>query len=100
MHRTGLQKLTLGELHSEVQISKQNTFDASVHLKLGKSFTLPPSLKTVQEDVEEEWTHNPDDKESIPDVIPDANAVDTTGKPITPHSMCDALINMELLFPK
>ena len=58
---------------------------------------LPPSLKTSQENVEEEWTHNPDDEESIPDVVPDADAVDATGKLVTPHSICDALINMELL---
>ena len=70
--RTGLWKLTPGELHSEVEISKQNTFEANVHSKLGNSFTLPPSPTTVQEDVEEERTHDPDDEESIPDVILDA----------------------------
>ena len=98
--RTGLRKLTPGELHSEVKISKRNMFDANVHLKLENSSILTPSLKTFQEDVKEEWTHNLDDEEPMSDVIPDANAVDATGKPITPHSMCDALIHMELLISK
>ena len=39
---TGLRKLTPGELHSDVELSKRNAFDANVHLKLGKSF---PSLR-------------------------------------------------------
>ena len=33
-------------------------------------------------------------------MIPDADAVDAPGKPITPNSMCHTLIIMELLLPQ
>ena len=98
--RTGLQKLSPGELHSDDDIPKRNAFDATVHLKLENSFTLPPLLKTVQDEIEEEWMYDSDDEELLPDVIPDDGAVDATGTPITPHLMCDVMIRMEIFLPQ
>ncbi len=100
--RTGLRKLTPGELYDEVERSKRTAFDLAIHARLGNSFSLPPSLATVQEDVNEsEWTYDPESDEEPPTIIPDADAaVDATGKPITTNSICDALINCEVLLPQ
>ncbi len=49
---------------------------------------------------DEEWTFDPiDGDEGNPVSIPEADAVDANGKPITTNSIADVLINCEILLP-
>ncbi len=49
---------------------------------------------------EEEWTFDPiDGEEGNPDSIPEADAVDANGTPITTNYIADVLINCEILLP-
>ena len=49
---------------------------------------------------EKEWTFDPiDGEEGNPDSIPEADAVDANGTPITTNSIADVLINCEILLP-
>ena len=119
--RTGLRKLTPREEHDPVEVKKREAFDANIHLKLGNSFSLPPSLETVTEEVmEEDATYDYDtvhfhtdpgdpvmswyeegSPDEMPQIFPEADsAKDANGNPITTNSIADVLINMEVLLPQ
>ena len=112
--RTGLRKLTPAEQHKPMEKQKRAEFDSAIRTKLGTSFALPPSMSKLSDRSatdaekwpwtvnvkEEEWTFDPvDGDEGNPDSIPEADAVDANGKPITTNSIADVLINCEILLP-
>ena len=112
--RTGLRRLTPAELHEPVEIEKRRAFDAAIHIKLGSSLALPPVKAKLNskgatdaekwpwtvDDVEQEETFDPIVDELSPNDIPEADAVDANGKPMTLNSVADVMINCEVLLPQ
>ena len=81
-----------------VEKTKRDTFDSDIKRLLGDSLSLPeePTMEALNP------MHDYDfDKELDPTsadyVIPEANAADLMGKPITQQSMTNLLINTEVL---
>ena len=90
--RRSLRLLWPDELSSEVEIAKRAAFDAQIKLSHGVSFTVP----------EKEHTPNPQDpwdEEDRPIPIPEADAMDEKGTPLSPNSISDTLINAEDVLP-
>ena len=50
--------------------------------------------------MEGDFTFDPTFKEGSADHIPEADAVDANGKPITLNSVADVLVNCEVLLPQ
>jgi hypothetical protein len=90
--------LTLNELapSNKVEIDKRSNFTSLICANLGDLISLPQApLLAVHEDL---WDLEPYyDEEEAPLDIPDADFVDTTGKPLLQQSFTDTLINAEVL---
>ena len=111
---TGLRKITPAEEHEPVEKDKQRAFDEVVQVKLGTSFASSPTLAKLNEkgptddekwpwtvgEMESDFTFDPTFEEGSADHIPEADAVDANGKPITLNSVDDVLVNCEVCYRK
>ena len=112
--QTGLYRLTPAEQHRPIENNKRCTHDKAIQAKLGTSLALSSTLAKINEkgatdaemwpwtmdDIKSEVTFNLLDKEGSPDDIPEADAVDANGKPITLNSVADVMINCGVLLPQ
>jgi len=97
--RRTLRRLNQEELshNNLVEVAKREAFDAEIKQRLGDSLSVPPELD-VDENEPEDYEIDHDLDEGSPDqVIPAADAVDSTGRPINQQSIADLLINAEVL---
>ncbi len=84
-----------------MELGKWDAFDAEINIRLGDSITLPqaqpqepPGVIDDLEDFDFEYEEN---MISLEHVIPAADSVGSTGKPINQQLMTDFLINAEVL---
>ena len=106
--RRSCRPLTAGELAitNEVESRKRREFDDAIKQKLGDSFSLPNATKRRQTRSKGNGCNPQDDTfdpyfgmEEDTDVMPEADCVDATGKPLLQQSVTDVLINSEVLLP-
>ena len=80
------------ELSSDVEIAKRSVFDEQIKISHGGSFIVPVK----------EHTRNPQypwDEEDCPIPIPESDAMDKKGTPLSPNSISDTLINVKYFLP-
>ena len=90
--RRSLRQLRPDELSSEVEIAKRAAFDTQIKLRNGDSFTVPAKEHTLNP--QDLW-----DAEDRPIPIPEADAMDEKGTPLSPNSIDDTLINAVVVLP-
>ena len=79
--------------------AKRDSFDASIKELLGDSVTLSLEPMPEASDPLDDFNFELDDYLCAEKVVPAAEAVDATGKPINQQSVADLLINAEVLLP-
>ena len=85
-----LRKLRPAEWAKESEIRKRQEFDAAIKSKHGDSFTIPASAPNTQED---DGSFDPECFGEKSAYIPEAEIVDANGKPLSPTSVADTLVN-------
>ena len=98
--RRTLRRLSKEELsiNNVVEARKREAFDMEIKRRLGDSLAVPKTPDVDELDIEEEYEIEDTPQEGSPDfVIPEADAVDSTGRPINQQSIADLLINAEVL---
>ena len=101
--RRTLRRLRAEELSitNEVEIERRAAFDADIKRLLGDSISNPPQeIEADPMDPHHTFDDNTDDEEAFANILPEADAVDSTGKPINQQSVADLLINAEVLLPQ
>jgi hypothetical protein len=80
------------------EVEKQTEFTSAIRRKLGDSINLPTVSKfpTVKDKFELDLY---EDDKFLPMLIPEAEIVDATGRPVIMQSLADGLINAEVLLP-
>jgi len=98
--RRTLRPLTAGEMSvtNVAEVEKQTEFTSAIRRKLGDSINLPTVSKfpTVKDKFELDLY---EDDKFLPMLIPEAEIVDATGRPVIMQSLADGLINAEVLLP-
>lgn len=107
--RRSCRPLNAGELalSNETEVRKRAEFNAAIKKKLGDSFSLPDSGRLLTPEQKEKLSNPHDDDTFDPFLgveephleIPEADCVDSTGKPILQQSLADTLIHSEVLLP-
>ena len=77
--------------------AKREAFDEEIKLILGDSLTLPEEPRREAMDPMNNFDYDEEDDLAADNVIPAADAIDSTGKPINQQSVADLLINAEVL---
>ena len=77
-------------MSSDVEIAKRDYFDAQIKMSYGKSFTVPEKKHTPN-------PNDPWDEEDCPIPIPEADAVDEKGTPLSPNIIADTFMNAKVL---
>ena len=99
--RRTLRRLTKDELSpsNTVELQKQAAFDEAIRAKLGDSMTVvdKPPESDLPPELQFEEPYEDDDEPTL--IIPEADAVDASGKPVNQQSVTDLLINAEVLMP-
>ena len=80
-----------------VEKAKREAFDEEIKLILGDSLTLPDEPRREAMDPMNNFDYDEEDDLAADNVIPAADAIDSTGKPINQQSVADLLINAEVL---
>jgi len=83
-----------------VEVNKRAAFDAAIKETLGDSIVKPPPLPPPLMDPTNNFDYDEEDNLATVNVIPAADAVDSTGRPINQQSVTDLLINAEVLLPQ
>ena len=91
--RRSLLRLQPDELSSDIEIEKQYAFDAQIKISHGNSFTVP--VKDHTPNPQDWW-----DEEDLPIPIPEVDAVDEKGTPISPNWIADTLIDAKVFLPR
>ena len=91
--RRSLLRLQPDELSSDIEIEKQYAFDAQIKISHGNSFTVP--VKDHTPNPQDLW-----DEEDLPIPIPEVDAVDEKGTPISPNWIADTLIDAKVFLPR
>jgi len=97
--RRTLRRLRREELSQDnlVERSKREQFDARIKELLGDSLSVPTDSPIDNLDPLNNFDYGDEDDLASDSVIPAAEAVDSTGKPINQQSVADLLINAEVL---
>ena len=98
--RRSLRRLTPGELaqSNDAERAKRDMFDSRIRSKLGDS--LAPPKDPLEDQPVDDWDLELyEDNDEVPPLIPEADIVDATGRPILQQSFADTLINAEVLLP-
>ena len=82
------------------EANKRAAFDAAIMETLGDSIAKPPPLAPPRMDPTNNFDYDEDDELATTNVVPEADAVDSTGRPINQQSVTDLLINAEVLLPQ
>ena len=100
--RRTLQRLKPEEISPTniAEANKRAAFDAEILRRSGDSVVKPPPLRETRMDPINNFDYDSDDDLATVNVIPAADAIDATGKPINQQSMTDLLINAEVLLPQ
>ena len=101
--RRSVRRLTPGEmaLSNETEVRKRLQFDANIQTKLGDGYSLPPKNSSDTRHFFSDDCYEPyEDDEEDHRLIPEADVIDATGKPILQQSLTDTLINAEVLLPQ
>ena len=99
--RRTLRRLRAEELTitNQSEARKRAAFDADIKRLLGDSISKPPEVNVEPMDPHNTFEENEGDEEAFANILPEADAVDSTGKPINQQSVADLLINAEVLLP-
>ena len=95
-----LRRLSKEELHTSnvVEARKREAFDQEIKRRLGDSLEVPKEPDVKELEFEEEYEPEESYQEGSPDdVIPEADAIDSTGRPLNQQPLADLLINAEVL---
>jgi hypothetical protein len=83
---------------NHVERTKREAFDAEIKRRLGNSLAVPKKPIVEAHDPANDFNYDDEVDEGSPDhVVPEADAVDSTGRPINQQSVADLLINAEVL---
>ena len=98
--RRTMRSLTPEELSRDSEILKRSNFTEAIKLKYGDSLSLPKRRRRVKfkEDEDDKYFDLPFDE--VAPLIPEADIVDSEGKPLNESSLADQLINAEVLLPQ
>ena len=81
------------------EANKRAAFDAEIKKRLGDSIVKPPPRRMRRMDPTNNFDYDSDDELATANVVPAADAVDATGKPLNQQSVTDLLINAEVMLP-
>ena len=81
------------------EANKRAAFDAEIKRRLGDSIVTPPPQRMNRIDPTNNFDYDSDDELATANVVPAADAVDATGKPLNQQSVTDLLINAEVMLP-
>ena len=81
------------------EANKRAAFDAEIKRRLGDSIVKPPPRRMRRMDPTNNFDYDSDDELATANVVPAADAVDATGKPLNQQSVTDLLINAEVMLP-
>ena len=81
------------------EANKRAAFDAEIKKRLGDSIVKPPPRRMRLMDPTNNFDYDSDDELATANVVPAADAVDATGKPLNQQSVTDLLINAEVMLP-
>ena len=85
----------------EAEANKCASFDAAIKEDLGDPITPAPlKLTRISIDPTNNFDYDKFDENSYENVVPEADDVDSRGKPINQQSVADLLINEEVLLPQ
>ena len=100
--RRTLQRLKPEEISptNVAEANKRAAFDAAIKETLGDSIVKPPPLAPPRMDPTNNFDYDEDDNLATVNVVPAADAVDSTGRPINQQSVTDLLINAKVLLPQ
>jgi hypothetical protein len=101
--RRSLRRLRPDELAASnaSEARKRAQFDEAISAKLGDSFTMHPLPARVSNPQDGGTTYVPyEDDEEHSATVPEADALDSSGKPVNQQSMTDLLLNAEVLLPR
>jgi len=97
--RKTMRSLTPEELSRDSEILKRTNFTEAIKLKYGDSLSLPKRRRVkFNQDEEDEYFDLPFDE--VAPLIPEADIIDSDGKPLNESSLTDQLINAEVLLPQ
>ena len=99
--RRTVRRLIPEEWARDTEVTKRNEFDAAIKKRYGNSFSIPKDFGSNPQDSDDGGYFELPFDEVTPK-IPDAdnNAVDSTGRPLSPCSVADTLVNAEVLLPQ
>ena len=95
--RRTMRSLTPEELSRDSEILKRLNFTEAIQLKYGDSLSLPKRKWRVKFKEEEDDEYFDLFFDEVAPLIPEADIVDNTGKPLNESSLTDQLINAEVL---
>ena len=87
-------------LTNVAEANKRAAFDAEIKSRLGDLVIKSPPLSRSCMDPTNNFDYDSDDELATVNVIPAADAVYATGRPINQQSVTDLLINAEVLLPQ
>ena len=83
--------------HNLIEKAKRDAFDSEIRGLLGDSVVAVDNPELQPMDPAQDCDFDIDDFLSADEVVPEADAVDATGRPINQQSVADMLINAEVL---
>ncbi len=98
MPRRALRRLKSEEISptNVAEANKRAAFDAEMLRRLDNSMVKPPPLRATCMDPTNNFDYKSDDDLATINVIPTADAIDVTGRPIYQQSVTDLLINADV----